>query len=145
MELSDSFEEVTSNPLSDMSSLLHQLPIKRGLSRHYDGKSRSFTSLASVRSLEDLAKKPEERRRNAAMCRRSMNALSRHICKREWHSSNNPRNYSSSLSASKRINSSVNNFMATRPPIPPPHHTHRRSTTSTTTTTTISTQTALFA
>ena len=30
---------------------------RRGLSKHYEGKSQSFTSLASVMSLEDLAKK----------------------------------------------------------------------------------------
>ncbi|XP_020234147.1 uncharacterized protein LOC109814185 [Cajanus cajan] len=67
---SDSFEEVTSpasssssssdqlanEPLNDMSFLFQQLPIKRGLSKYYEGKSQSFTSLAKVRSLEDLAK-----------------------------------------------------------------------------------------
>lgn len=31
---------------------------RRGLSNYYQGKSQSFTSLASVKSLEDLAKKP---------------------------------------------------------------------------------------
>lgn len=30
---------------------------RRGLSKHYNGKSQSFTSLASVRSIEDLPKK----------------------------------------------------------------------------------------
>ncbi|XP_022754952.1 uncharacterized protein LOC111303157 [Durio zibethinus] len=30
---------------------------RRGLSKHYQGKSQSFTSLASVRSIEDLPKK----------------------------------------------------------------------------------------
>ncbi|KAL5745234.1 hypothetical protein ACOSP7_026380 [Xanthoceras sorbifolium] len=44
------------DPLLDMSSLLHQLPFKRGLSKHYQGKSQSFTSLSEVTSLEDLAK-----------------------------------------------------------------------------------------
>ncbi|KAI4380004.1 hypothetical protein MLD38_006238 [Melastoma candidum] len=44
-------------PLCELSDLMTHLPIKRGLSRHYSGKSQSFTSLASVRSLEDLAKK----------------------------------------------------------------------------------------
>ncbi|CAA2999626.1 Hypothetical predicted protein [Olea europaea subsp. europaea] len=59
---SDLFEEVNSSdqhangPLQDMSSLLQQLPIKRGLSEHYNGKSQSFTSLSNVRCLEDLAK-----------------------------------------------------------------------------------------
>ncbi|KAL0462486.1 UNVERIFIED_CONTAM: hypothetical protein Slati_0136200 [Sesamum latifolium] len=46
----------SSSPLQDMSSLLQQLPLKRGLSKHYNGKSQSFTSLSNVRSLEDLRK-----------------------------------------------------------------------------------------
>lgn len=48
--------DTSSTPLQDMSSLLLQLPLKRGLSEHYNGKSRSFTSLSNVKSLEDLAK-----------------------------------------------------------------------------------------
>lgn len=44
-------------PLYELSELMNQLPIKRGLSKHYQGKSQSFTSLANVKSLEDLAKK----------------------------------------------------------------------------------------
>ncbi|XP_022751721.1 uncharacterized protein LOC111300351 [Durio zibethinus] len=44
-------------PLYDQSEIMTQLPIKRGLSKHYQGKSQSFTSLASVRSIEDLPKK----------------------------------------------------------------------------------------
>ncbi|KAK6927798.1 hypothetical protein RJ641_006389 [Dillenia turbinata] len=44
------------DPVQDMTSLLQQLPFKRGLSKHYQGKSQSFTSLSSVRCLEDLAK-----------------------------------------------------------------------------------------
>ncbi|KAL0426960.1 UNVERIFIED_CONTAM: hypothetical protein Slati_2870800 [Sesamum latifolium] len=44
-------------PLYELADLMAQLPIKRGLSKYYDGKSRSFASLASVGSVEDLAKK----------------------------------------------------------------------------------------
>ncbi|KAK9705918.1 hypothetical protein RND81_07G091900 [Saponaria officinalis] len=43
-------------PLYQLSDLMDQLPIKRGLSKHYQGKSKTFTSLASVESLEDLVK-----------------------------------------------------------------------------------------
>ncbi|KAL8138513.1 hypothetical protein V2J09_004514 [Rumex salicifolius] len=43
--------------LYDLSELMSNLPIKRGLSKFYQGKSQSFTSLATVTSLEDLAKK----------------------------------------------------------------------------------------
>ncbi|XP_047337178.1 uncharacterized serine-rich protein C215.13-like [Impatiens glandulifera] len=52
-------EEVASslnNPLQNMSSLLHQLPFKKGLSKHYQGKSQSFISMAKVSCLEDLIK-----------------------------------------------------------------------------------------
>jgi len=34
-----------------------QLPIKRGLSKFYQGKSQSFTCLSRVKSIEDLPKK----------------------------------------------------------------------------------------
>lgn len=67
-----------------------------GLSRHYDGKSRSFTSLANVRSLEDLRK--EENAEKKKSCRRSYgggglrrtNALSRNIGKKDWNSRKPP-------------------------------------------------------
>ncbi|XP_071716892.1 uncharacterized protein [Rutidosis leptorrhynchoides] len=47
----------TRSSLLDLSDLMTQLPIKRGLSMFYHGKSESFTSLASVKSIEDLPKK----------------------------------------------------------------------------------------
>ncbi|XP_022729631.1 uncharacterized protein LOC111284851 [Durio zibethinus] len=47
----------SNGPLYELSELMAQLPIRRGLSKHYQGKSQSFTSLASVRSIEDLPKK----------------------------------------------------------------------------------------
>ncbi|CAN4098482.1 unnamed protein product [Withania somnifera] len=43
--------------LSDLSTLVAQLPIKRGLSKYYEGKSESFTCLARVTSVQDLPKK----------------------------------------------------------------------------------------
>ncbi|KAK7305627.1 hypothetical protein VNO77_43533 [Canavalia gladiata] len=150
---SDSFEEVTSpasssssteaDLLSDMSSLFQQRPIKRGLSKFYQGKSQSFTSLSSVRSLEDLAKaeNPYNKRLKTcksyggglaesekAKCKNNPSAMSRSVSKRgTMHSTCYP------LSA-RRGNA---NFMGNRPPIPP----HR----STTNTTTIPNQTVLFA
>ncbi|PWA34437.1 hypothetical protein CTI12_AA310050 [Artemisia annua] len=45
------------SPLFELSELMAQLPIKRGLSKFYHGKSESFASLTSVKSIEDLAKK----------------------------------------------------------------------------------------
>ncbi|KAJ7543855.1 hypothetical protein O6H91_09G077900 [Diphasiastrum complanatum] len=44
------------SPLDHMNPLEDSLPIKRGLSRFFNGKSRSFTSLADVSSVNDLAK-----------------------------------------------------------------------------------------
>lgn len=42
---------------------------RRGLSKHYQGKSDSFKSLASVKSLEDLAKKRESQRKKMKPCK----------------------------------------------------------------------------
>ncbi|MGI4370295.1 hypothetical protein ACR2V4_27270, partial [Klebsiella pneumoniae] len=50
-------------PLYELSELMAQLPIKRGLSKYYQGKSQTFSSLASVKSLEDLAKKGRPHKR----------------------------------------------------------------------------------
>ncbi|GJN01950.1 hypothetical protein PR202_ga19255 [Eleusine coracana subsp. coracana] len=46
----------------EMASLMTQLPIKRGLSKFFDGKSQSFASLAAVGGLEDLPKPPPAKR-----------------------------------------------------------------------------------
>ncbi|KAK9115684.1 hypothetical protein Sjap_014631 [Stephania japonica] len=56
-------------PLDEMSSLIHQLPFKRGLSKFYQGKSQSFTSLSNVRSLEDLAKPENPYNKRLKSCR----------------------------------------------------------------------------
>ncbi|KAJ0974488.1 hypothetical protein J5N97_016453 [Dioscorea zingiberensis] len=55
----DQIEE-EEGPLFKMSSLMALLPLKKGLSKHFQGKSKSFTSLANARSLEDIVK-PERR------------------------------------------------------------------------------------
>ncbi|KAI7744537.1 hypothetical protein M8C21_016211 [Ambrosia artemisiifolia] len=57
----DDFEESNSSldnshALGSMADLLQQLPSKRGLSKHFQGKSQSFTSLSKVTCLQDLAK-----------------------------------------------------------------------------------------
>ncbi|WOK95700.1 hypothetical protein Cni_G04407 [Canna indica] len=46
-----------SGSLYQLSSLMDELPIKRGLSKFYQGKSQSYTSLSAVSSIEDLPKK----------------------------------------------------------------------------------------
>ncbi|XP_064987309.1 protein OXIDATIVE STRESS 3-like [Musa acuminata AAA Group] len=56
-------------PLFELSSLMTQLPIKRGLSRYFQGKSQSFTSLSDVRCIEDLAKKETPYGKRMKTCR----------------------------------------------------------------------------
>ncbi|CAA7062524.1 unnamed protein product [Microthlaspi erraticum] len=53
----DASSSSSNGPLEDLSDLMSHLPIKRGLSKFYEGKSQSFTSLANVKSLEDLMKR----------------------------------------------------------------------------------------
>ncbi|KAL5222489.1 hypothetical protein ABZP36_027202 [Zizania latifolia] len=48
---------VNSDSLYDLSSMAAQLPVKKGLSKYYDGKSQSFACMSEVRHLEDLRKK----------------------------------------------------------------------------------------
>lgn len=54
---SSSSSSSSNGPLYQLSDLMAQLPIKRGLSKYYQGKSESFASLTSVENLEDLAKR----------------------------------------------------------------------------------------
>ncbi|XP_057773176.1 protein OXIDATIVE STRESS 3-like [Salvia miltiorrhiza] len=54
---SSSLNSSCSGALYDLSEIMDQLPIKRGLSQFYKGKSESFTSLSRVTSIEDLMKK----------------------------------------------------------------------------------------
>ncbi|CAI8599751.1 unnamed protein product [Vicia faba] len=58
---SDNDEEVqsqmkTRSGLGSLDSLEDSLPIKRGLSSHFEGKSKSFTDLSQVRNLTELRK-----------------------------------------------------------------------------------------
>ncbi|KAL5215618.1 hypothetical protein ABZP36_007019 [Zizania latifolia] len=53
----------------EMSSLVMELPLmRRGLSKFFDGKSQSFTSLAAVGGLEDLAKPTRKRLKTSRSC-----------------------------------------------------------------------------
>lgn len=56
-------------PLNEMSSLLAHLPLKRGLSRYYQGRSQTFTSLSDVKFLENLAKPERPHRKKMKSCR----------------------------------------------------------------------------
>ncbi|GJX32382.1 mitogen-activated protein kinase kinase 1, partial [Tanacetum coccineum] len=63
---SEMVDDATSShdgPLYELSELMAQLPIKRGLSKYYQGKSESFGSLANLNNIEGLAKKSHKSRR----------------------------------------------------------------------------------
>ncbi|KAM0838552.1 hypothetical protein ACQ4PT_060914 [Festuca glaucescens] len=60
-DASSSSSSSSAADLFEMSALMTQLPIKRGLSRFFDCKSQSFALLAAVGSLEDLAKPARKR------------------------------------------------------------------------------------
>uniref|UniRef100_A0A7N0T260 Uncharacterized protein n=1 Tax=Kalanchoe fedtschenkoi TaxID=63787 RepID=A0A7N0T260_KALFE len=47
----------------NMDSLRNNLPQKRGLSRYYSGKARSFTCLADAHCVEDLKKQEHSEKR----------------------------------------------------------------------------------
>lgn len=57
--LSSSSSSHSNGPLYELSELMNHLPLKRGLSMFYQGKTQSFGSLARVQSVEDLPKKLE--------------------------------------------------------------------------------------
>ncbi|CAN6253757.1 unnamed protein product [Urochloa humidicola] len=67
-ELDDDDATSSSSDSFEMSDLMTQLPLKRGLSRFFDGKSQSFASLAAVASLDDLAKPPRKRLKPSRSC-----------------------------------------------------------------------------
>ncbi|CAL5400188.1 unnamed protein product [Camellia sinensis] len=83
-------------PLYELSELMDQLPIKRGLSKYYQGKSQTFGSLACVESLEDLAKKGRQ-----SCSRRKMKS-----CKSYGGGVDNHSTYSPKATISKKTSSS---------------------------------------
>ncbi|KAH1091022.1 hypothetical protein J1N35_018279 [Gossypium stocksii] len=54
---SSSSSSAIDGPLFHLSELMAELPIKRGLSKYFQGKSQTFTSLSKVNTIEELAKK----------------------------------------------------------------------------------------
>ncbi|GAA0158459.1 hypothetical protein LIER_15477 [Lithospermum erythrorhizon] len=130
-------------PLQDMSSILQELPIKRGLSKHYNGKSQSFTSLANVSSVEDLVKPENPFNKRLKSCK-SYGLLDMHRSSQPHRSASSSRLISKkAMSLSKGSCSSLSSirrngsFHGNRPPIPPPHRTNS--------TTSFTSQTPLFA
>lgn len=110
---------------------------RRGLSKYYQGKAQSFTSLAKVNSLEDLVKPENPYNKKLKSCRSyggKMHETQRAKCtpsaisRRRLHTTGS----SYSVSTAERGSS---NFTRSRPQIPP-----HRSTSSNN----IPNQTALF-
>ncbi|XP_066349246.1 protein OXIDATIVE STRESS 3-like [Miscanthus floridulus] len=68
VDLADDASSSGSTCHFEMASLMTHLPIKRGLSKFFDGKSQSFASLAAVGGLEDLPKPPAKRLKTSRSC-----------------------------------------------------------------------------
>ncbi|PIN14344.1 hypothetical protein CDL12_13040 [Handroanthus impetiginosus] len=65
-------------PLYELADLMAQLPIKRGLSKFYNGKSQTFGFLENVKSVEDLAKKESCYSRRMKSCKSYEASLNHH-------------------------------------------------------------------
>ncbi|KAB1211377.1 hypothetical protein CJ030_MR6G021433 [Morella rubra] len=137
---SSSDHQPATGPLSDLSSLLRQLPMRRGLSKHYEGKSRSFTSLSNVKCVEDLVKVEQPYSKKLKSCKSYVGLGDSQRASRPPVASSrvvsetlpNPRGSCSLLAAD-----GGDSFLGSRSPNPP----HR----STSTNSTISNQTVLLA
>ncbi|XP_042488024.1 cell wall integrity and stress response component 1-like [Macadamia integrifolia] len=112
---SSSPPQSSNGPLFELSELMAQLPIKRGLSKHYQGKSQSFTSLSSVRCLDDFAKREAPCKKKMKTCKSYGGGLdTRKSCTPKAVISKKPSRGSASLIGKRR------SFMGSscRPPLP---------------------------
>ncbi|KAL8133834.1 hypothetical protein AgCh_009049 [Apium graveolens] len=100
--------------LNDMSSLLQHLPIKRGLSKHYEGKSKSFACLSNVMSLEDLAKPEHPYNKKLKFCKSYAGLYGKRQRSNQQMSSNViPQSASSRLISKKTSRGSCSSFINT--------------------------------
>ncbi|KAL0925075.1 hypothetical protein M5K25_003383 [Dendrobium thyrsiflorum] len=115
---SSSSSNSSSDHLFDLSLLMANLPIKRGLSQFFQGKSESFNCLSEVSCIEDLAKKNKLYTKRSKYCKRNdegmhinqkshyaPNICSRIISKKPLMYSSDPmmaRNRNSNLFCSKK-------------------------------------------
>ncbi|XP_020679776.1 uncharacterized protein LOC110097623 [Dendrobium catenatum] len=65
----------SSDHLLDLSLLMANLPIKRGLSQFFQGKSKSFSCLSEVSCIEDLAKKNNLYSKRSKYCKRNAEGM----------------------------------------------------------------------
>ncbi|KAG8643364.1 hypothetical protein MANES_11G032500v8 [Manihot esculenta] len=111
----------TNDPLFEFSELMAHLPIKRGLSKYYQGKSQSFTSLSRVMSIEDLPKKETPYRRKMKVSKsygNGLDAYKPYTLPKAIISKKVSRGSLSSLSFPGRKGSFLNSSRP--PPAPPP-------------------------
>ncbi|XP_076954967.1 uncharacterized protein LOC143629623 [Bidens hawaiensis] len=119
-ESDDEFDQTNSSSkdnnhvLGNMSDLLQQLPPKKGLSKHFQGKSQSFTSLSKVTCLEDLAKPENPYNMRMKSCK-SYVALSRVLPPPTRSAS------SSKLFTKSTSRSTCSSLSNSRPPTHPSH------------------------
>ncbi|ESR40098.1 hypothetical protein WN944_021950 [Citrus x changshan-huyou] len=110
-------------PLFELSELMAQLPIKRGLSKYYQGKSQSFTSLSRAMSIEDLAKKETPYRKKMKSCRSYGGGLDiKATISKKNSSSRGSFSSLSCSSAGKRGSFVGSNHNSRLPPIPAQKH-----------------------
>ncbi|XP_071693516.1 uncharacterized protein [Rutidosis leptorrhynchoides] len=123
----NSISRTNENILGDMSDLLQQLPSKKGLSKHFQGKSQSFTSLSKVLCLEDLAKPENPYNKKLKSCK-SYVALSRMLPPPTRSASSsklfNKNRASCSSSSIGRNGSYLGLNNSNRPPTHPSHQTN---------------------
>lgn len=116
---SSSLNSSPSGALDDLSEIMDQLPIKRGLSQFYQGKSESFTTLSRVTSIEDLVKKATPYRRNlkaSKSCGTGLHSYKQFTLPKAIISKKTTRGVSLSSFPSKR-----GSFMHSKPPLTPLH------------------------
>ncbi|KAL5572345.1 hypothetical protein UlMin_021942 [Ulmus minor] len=132
----DEVQSSYKGPLDTMDALQEVLPIKRGISSFYSGKSKSFTSLAdatSVSSVKDLAKpeNPYTRKRKNLIARTNLLEKNRNnpLKHNALETSKKPTNFnrSSFLLGEASSSSGDSNFSSPPSSLPPLHPQGRRS------------------
>ncbi|KAG6398044.1 hypothetical protein SASPL_139494 [Salvia splendens] len=115
---SSSLNSSRSGALYDLSEIMDQLPIKRGLSQFYQGKSESFTSISRVASIEDLVKKsatPFRRNLKASKsCGTGLHSYKQYTLPKATIAKKSPKGVSLSSFPSKR-----GGVINTKPPLTP--------------------------
>ncbi|KAL4583817.1 hypothetical protein LXL04_008401 [Taraxacum kok-saghyz] len=96
-DASSSSANSSRSSLYDLSDLMSQLPIKRGLSKFYHGKSDSFTSLARVTSIEDLPKKEPKMKKTKKKKSHRSHTLPRPIIAKKNHRCNSNKKFGGSM------------------------------------------------